>query len=59
MATKSDFGNLSKQHIIRTNKNASKVYQIAKDRERSGSRLDADIFLKKYGQIYLEAYISL
>jgi hypothetical protein len=58
MAGKFDFGDLSKKHEIRTSELASQLYQQAKDLEESGSVRDADDFLQKYGQVYLEVCYS-
>src|SRR3954469_19907412 len=58
MAGKSDFGDLSKRHEMRTPDLASNLYQQAKDLEVSRSVKDADDFLQKYGQVYLEVCYS-
>jgi hypothetical protein len=58
MATKSDFSDLSKKHEIRTSELASYLHQQAKDLEVSGSAKDANDFLQKYGQVYLEVCYS-
>ena len=54
MASKSDFGDLATKHEMRTPELASHLHQQARDLERSGSIKDADDFLQKYGQVYLE-----
>ncbi len=54
MAGKSDFGKLTKKHEIRTPASASDLHRQAKDLEESGSVKDADDFLRKYGQVYIE-----
>ena len=58
MAGKFDFGDLSKKHKICTSELASQLYQQAKDLEKSESVKDADDFLQKYGQVYLEVCYS-
>ncbi len=54
LAGKSDFGDLAKKHEIRTPEFASYLHQQARDLEESGSVKDADDFLQRYGQVYLE-----
>ena len=59
MAGKSDFGDLLKEHDMRTPAYVSNLYQQARNLEVSRSMKDADDFLQKYGQIYLEVYCYL
>ena len=56
MASKFDFDDLSKKYKIHTSEFVSQLYQQAKDLEESRSIKDADDFLQKYDQIYLEVY---
>ena len=58
MISKFDFSNLSKKYKIHIFKLTSQLYQQAKDLEESGSVKDADDFLQKYGQVYLEVCYS-
>ena len=59
MAGKTDFGDLEKKHEARTPEQASRLYKLAKDLEKSRSVKHADEYLQEYGQIYLEVCVVL